>query len=81
MPISQYKSVFDPETLQALQEAFDMAWQDIAGHHLVLTDPDSARELLALRIVGAAKQDGEVDPETLRRQALRAFEEPAPSTN
>ena len=74
MPFAPYKSAFDPEDLRILQEAFDLAWSDIALVPIISADPDAARELLAQRIVAAAKQDGERDPERLKRRALKAFE-------
>jgi hypothetical protein len=57
---------FGPETVAATSEAFETslkALQD-AGR------PDVAREVLALRIVAAART-GECDPVRLREAALR----------
>jgi len=74
MPFAAHKSAFSPEELQVLQEAFELAWSDIALVPIINSDPDSARELLAQRIVAAAKKHGERDPERLKRHALKAFE-------
>jgi hypothetical protein len=74
MPFTAHKSAFSPEDLKVLQEAFELAWSDIALVPIISSDPDSARELLAQRIVAAAKKHGERDPERLKRYALKAFE-------
>ena len=74
MPFAAHKSAFSPEDLQVLQKAFELAWSDISLVPIISNDPDSARELLAQRIVAAAKKFGERDPEELKRLALRAFE-------
>ena len=73
MPFTAHKSAFSPDELKALQEAFELAWSDIALEPVIANDPDSARELLAQRIVAAAKEHGERDPERLKRHALKAF--------
>ena len=74
MPFIAHKSAFSPDDLKALQEAFELAWSDIALVPIISSDPDAARELLAQRIVAAAKKHGERDPERLKRHALKAFE-------
>jgi hypothetical protein len=74
MPFTAHKSAFSPDELKVLQEAFELAWSDIALEPIISNDPDSARELLAQRIVAAAKTHGERDPERLKRHALKAFE-------
>ena len=74
MPFEAHKSAFSPEDLQVLQQAFELAWSNIALVPIISNDPDAARELLAQRIVAAAKQSGERDPERLKRLALKAFE-------
>ena len=74
MPFTAHKSSFNPEDLELLQEAFELAWSDIALVPIISSDPHSARELLAQRIVAAAKEHGERDPERLKRHALKAFE-------
>ena len=74
MPFTAHKSAFSPDELKALQEAFELAWSDIALEPIISNDPDSARELLAQRIVAAAKTHGERDPERLKRLALKAFQ-------
>lgn len=74
MPFTAHKSAFSPDDLEALQEAFELAWNDIALVPIIRNDPDSARELLAQRIVAAAKTQSERDPERLKRHALKAFE-------
>jgi hypothetical protein len=68
------KAEFDPDALRVLQEAFDMAWAEVATLPIVGTDGQGARDLLAKRIVAAAREDGERDPERLKAYALQAFE-------
>lgn len=74
MPFEAHRSAFSPEDLQVLQKAFELAWGDIALVPIISSDPDAARELLAQRIVAAARKHGERDPERLKRLALKAFE-------
>lgn len=74
MPFEAHRSAFNPEDLKVLQEAFELAWNDISLVPIISSDPDAARELLAQRIVAAAKELGERDPERLKRHALKAFE-------
>ena len=68
-----YKSTLDPEGLDAALKAFELAWAEIA------TQPDGydheqARDLLARRIVEAALENDERDPERLKSYALKGFD-------
>jgi hypothetical protein len=73
MPFTPYRSTFGPETLSALQEAFDMAFTEV----LAAPDPDMdeqvTRDLIAQRIVEAAQEHGERDPVRLKDYALQGF--------
>lgn len=73
MPFTRPRTGFDPATLEALQEAFDLAWPEIAELPIVSSDPDAARELLAQRIIAAAQEGRTEDPEQLKIRALRTF--------
>jgi hypothetical protein len=53
---------FDPEAIAAMTEALKLAMKEFE-------DSDLVREVLALRIIGAAKT-GERDPTQLRKAAL-----------
>jgi hypothetical protein len=74
---TDHRLSFNPETLLALQEAFDMAWAEAAILPIVSTDAQGARDLIARRIVAAAQKNGEIDPARLRDYALLAFKTPA----
>ncbi len=72
MPFKPYALNLSPETLQAAQQAFDMAWTEIeAGSEGY--DMQLARDLLAKLIVEAALK-GERDPEQLKDYALDGFD-------
>jgi hypothetical protein len=58
---------FDADTTRAMGEAFDTACLEKSEQS------DFARELMALRIIEAARK-GERDPEFLKRAALITFE-------
>ena len=73
MPFTPYKSSFDPETLQVLQEAFDMAMADVLASQAGSIDEQQARDVIAKRIVTAAQEIGERDPERLKAYALEGF--------
>jgi hypothetical protein len=73
MPFTPYQSSFDPETLQALQEAFDKAWSEAVAVPGVSLDEKSARNMIARRIVDAWREKGERDPERLKAYALEGF--------
>jgi hypothetical protein len=75
VPFSPYRSSFDPETLAVLQGAFDAAWQELQTAGSIFAQDaygESAREMLAKKIVAAAKS-GERDPEKLRLAALHGL--------
>ena len=73
MPFTPYRSSFDPETLQVLQKAFDMAWAEAVALPGVKIDEQTTRELIAKRIVAAAQENGERAPARLKRHALQAL--------
>jgi hypothetical protein len=73
MPFTPYKSSFDPETLQVLQEAFDMAMADVLASQAGSIDEQQARDVIAKRIVNAAQERGERDPNRLKVYALQGF--------
>jgi hypothetical protein len=60
---------FDPETVEALGKAYDMAL--VALHDI--GQPEVVREVLARRIIAAARK-GERDPAALCAVALAAFD-------
>lgn len=67
-----YKANLDPATMGAALEAFELAWAEIMAR------PDGydvpmARDLLAKRIIEAALENGERDPERLKDYALDGF--------
>ncbi len=74
MPFTRPRTGFDPATLEALQEAFDLAWPQIADMPIVSSDRDAARELLAQRIIAAAQEGQTQDPQQLKVRALKTFE-------
>jgi hypothetical protein len=73
MPFTPYKSVIDPETLKALQEAFDQALAEVLASPDGSVDEQQARDVIAKRIVEVAQEQGERDPVRLKRHALQGF--------
>jgi hypothetical protein len=73
MPFKPYKSSFDPETLQALQDAFDMALAEVLASPEGSINEQQARDAIATRIVAAARESGERDPDRLKAYALVNF--------
>ena len=73
MPLTPYRSSFNPETLDILQEAFDLAWEEAATLTNLHIDEKSARDLIAKSIVDAARDRGENNPFRLKRCALNAL--------
>lgn len=73
MPFAPYRASFDPETLQVLQTAFDMAWHEVGASPGVAVDQQAARNLIARRIVNAWRDQGERDPERLKRYAIEGM--------
>lgn len=67
-PFSQYVGSFDPETLDVLGRAYDLA---VANLH-DKGQPDTVRELIADRIMLSARK-GERDVHELCRYALRGI--------
>jgi hypothetical protein len=64
--------VFDPQTAEAMREAFEAAWAlvEVSGDPKLLDGKaEWAREILALRIIDKA-QEGERDSIKLRNDAL-----------
>jgi hypothetical protein len=74
MPFTPYRSKFDADTLRVLHDAFDMACLELLDLPEVHIDEQMARDLIARRIVAAAHEHGERDPDRLVRYALEAFE-------
>lgn len=72
MPLTPYRSSFDPETLDILQQAFDLAWEEAGALNLQI-DEKSARDLIAKSIVDAARDRGENNPFRLKCCALSAL--------
>jgi hypothetical protein len=68
-----YHSMFNPFGVQVLQEAFERAWAEVHADPIIRTDEQSARDMIAERIVAAACAHGECDPDRLARYALAAF--------
>ena len=73
MPFSHVRNSYQPEQLNKVTEAFDLAWPQI-----MLADPatdlqlEQLRQRLANFIVACACR-GEFEPEKLAQTALRAF--------
>jgi hypothetical protein len=63
---------FDPETLAALEIAFNAAWQELEANGLVKANAVSARKALAERIIDLAR-NGHKDPATLQKLALSSL--------
>jgi hypothetical protein len=68
MPIRNFiqPGAFDPEEIAAMTEAFDAACKTLGD----IDQPEVAREVIAGRIIAAAKL-GERDPARLLEAALR----------
>lgn len=69
MSFKDQRESFDPETLEALEIAFNAAWRELEANDLVRVNPVSARKALAERIINLARE-GHKDPATLQRLAL-----------
>jgi hypothetical protein len=70
---TSYGSIFNPFGVRVLQEAFERAWAEVHDDPIIRTDEQSAREMIAQRIVAGARAYGERDPDRLVRYALAAF--------
>jgi hypothetical protein len=68
MPIDSFvqPGAFGPEAIAAMSEALEAACEELGD----TGQPEAAREIVALRIIAAAKL-GERDPVRLREAALR----------
>ena len=77
MPFSHVSNSYQPEQLQKLTEAFDLAWPQIVLSYGAATDIqlEQLRQRLANFIVACACR-GEFQPEKLVQTALRAFTTP-----
>jgi hypothetical protein len=73
MPLTPYRSFFDPETLDVLQKAFDLAWEEAATLQDLNIDAKASRELIAKTIVSEARERGENNPFRLKSCALNAL--------
>ncbi len=67
-PFTRYIESFDPDTLQKLGRAFELAIADLHD----TGQPDSVRDLIADRIMQSARK-GERDIHALCRTALRGI--------
>ena len=74
MPFSHVRNSYQPEQLNKLTEAFDLAWPQIMLAYGPATDLqlEQLRQRLANFIVACACR-GEFEPEKLAQTALRAF--------
>ena len=70
-------SSFGPEVLKVLSDAFDGAWDAIAGN-FSLTEYDQARETLAEALMATAREESN-DVERLRDAGIRAMHSKYPS--
>lgn len=70
--MSLARSEIDPTTLSAALEAFYAAWTEIESAG-VLGDRDAAHNILTRRIVEAAVERGEREPDRLKAYALEGF--------
>ena len=66
-------SVLDPETLQVVYNAFDLAWTEISHHFAGDEDgTEHARMRLAHAVLVVAREDSN-DPEKLKNAALQVM--------
>ena len=74
MPFSHVRNSFQPEQLDKLTEAFNLAWPQIMLANRAATDIEleGLRQRLANFIVACTSR-GEFDPARLRDTAFRAF--------
>jgi hypothetical protein len=74
VPFSHVSRNFQPEQLDSLTAAFDLAWEQLlsANGFSVEFDALSLRSKLAQHILASAST-GEFDPEELKDRALRAL--------
>ena len=74
MPFSHVSNSYQPEQLNKLTEAFDLAWPQITLAYGPATDLqlEQLRQRLGNFIVACACR-GEFEPEKLAQTALRAF--------
>lgn len=72
MPFTPYKSSLDPQAMHAALDAFELAWAEVIalpdGY-----DTTTTRDQLAKRIIKAAIENGEREPERLKAYALEGF--------
>jgi hypothetical protein len=67
-----YENSLDPEVMHAALEAFELAWAAIPAVPDAY-DTNLARDLLSKRIIKAALENGERDPDRLKSYALEVF--------
>ena len=63
--------VYSPESLRAMQFAFDQAWS-VVGGNVASRDADSARQRLAKALLSVADENCR-DVERMKREALQAM--------
>jgi hypothetical protein len=67
------REVFQPEDLDNLGSAFDQTWTVVGCRLGDDTDPSAARTRLADIVLRLARLD-EIDPEEIKRTAIRIFQ-------
>ena len=75
MPFRNCHASFDPETLAALQTAFDRSWGELQVEDVEPTNATSARKALAERLIAYARK-GHTDPAQLQKLAMRSLLRP-----
>ena len=73
MPFTPYKSAIDADTLQVLQEAYDLALADILALADGSIDEQWVRNMLARRIIDAWRDTVERNPDGLKAYALEGL--------
>ena len=65
-------SAFGPEDIKVIGQAFDEAWEDIAGNFSDVLR-EGAQLRLATALLSIAKDNDELDVATLKRAAIEAM--------
>jgi hypothetical protein len=77
MPFQNYATFFEPEEIETLTAAYDLAWRRLHDASVVM-NPEQASELKRRlsQVILASACAGERDAECLREIALRAVARP-----
>ena len=67
--VTSFEPTCHPETLRVLQDAFDRAWLEASTMPRTVDDK-AVRDMIAMRVVTAWRDQGVRDPEQLKRLAL-----------